>query len=130
MSEPERYYTVEEANAALNDLRGALDRIREARRTILRSARHVRSVATTDGGGREGTEHWGAVRALRRELEALAGQGIVLRDAERGLVDFPSRRDGRVVYLCWRPDQEDRVAYWHEVNAGFSGRKPVGEPGG
>ncbi|HEX2031653.1 MAG TPA: DUF2203 domain-containing protein [Actinomycetota bacterium] len=125
MAEAERFYTVEEANAALPELRAALGRIREARRTIVRSARHVRSMATTNGGGPEGTEHWGAVRTLRRELEALAARGIVLRDAERGLVDFPARRDGRLVYLCWRPDEEDRVGFWHEVNSGFAGRKPL-----
>lgn len=130
MAEPERYYTVEEANAALTDLRTSLERIREARRTIVRSARRVRSVAGTNGGGREGTEHWEAVRTLRRELESLASRGVVLRDAERGLVDFPSRRDGRLVYLCWRPDDEDRVEFWHEVNTGFAGRKPLVEPGG
>lgn len=125
MAEPERYYTVDEANAALEELRAALTRIRSARRTIVRSARHVRSLASTNGGGREGAEHWDAVRTLRRELEALAGRGVVLRDAERGLVDFPSRRDGRLVYLCWKPDEEDRVGFWHEVNTGFGGRKPL-----
>jgi hypothetical protein len=61
---------------------------------------------------------------LRHEVEAMSSQGIVLRDADTGLIDFPARRDGRLVYLCWRPD-EDSVTHWHEVDSGFGGRKPL-----
>jgi hypothetical protein len=61
---------------------------------------------------------------LRSEVEALTSDGIVLRDADTGLIDFPARRDGRLVYLCWRPD-EDLVGHWHEVDSGFGGRKPL-----
>ena len=49
---------------------------------------------------------------------------IVLRDPESGLLDFPSRREGRLVYLCWRLE-EDRVGFWHGPDSGFSGRRPI-----
>lgn len=120
----ERFYSVEEANASLEHLRASLDRIREARRTVLRSAERIRSNAPADGGGLDGSAHWEALRSLREEIEALAARNIVLRDADTGLIDFPARREGRLVYLCWRPD-EDRVRYWHEVDAGFGGRRPL-----
>jgi hypothetical protein len=120
----ERFFTVEEANAQLATLRERLARIREARVIVLRSATVVRRHARTNGGGIDGTAYLEAMRVLRQELEALAGQGIILRDADAGLVDFPSRREGRTVYLCWRSDEE-RVDHWHEVNAGFTGRKPL-----
>ncbi len=119
---PERYYTVEEANASLAELRGSLARIRRARRSLIGSARRIRKRASADG---EAAEHWEALRVLREEVEALAARSVVLRDAEKGLIDFPSRREGRLVYLCWQPDDEDAVGYWHEAGAGFSGRKPL-----
>lgn len=122
--EETRSYTVEEANALLEELRGALSRIREARRTVLRSAQRITERTPLNGGGIDGTAHWEALRVLRREVEGLSEQGIVLRDAETGLIDFPARREGRLIYLCWRPD-EDRVAHWHEVDAGFGGRRPL-----
>jgi hypothetical protein len=122
--EEERHFTVEEANAHLEDLRAALDRIREARQVVLRSAVPVKDGATRNGGGREGSDLYQALGTLRREVERLSGQGIILRDAESGLVDFPSRREGRLIYLCWTPE-EDRVSYWHEVDAGFGGRRPL-----
>jgi hypothetical protein len=120
----DRFYSVEEANGSLDELRATLDRIREARRTILRSAERIRATAPANGGGIDGSAHWEALRILREEIEGLAAQNIVLRDADTGLIDFPARREGRLIYLCWRPD-EDRVGYWHEVDTGFGGRKPL-----
>jgi hypothetical protein len=120
----ERFYTVEQANAAIDDLREALARIREARLTILRAATRIKREAPTNGGGEDGPGYWAAMRVLREEVEALAALGIVLRDADTGLIDFPSRREGRLVYLCWRPD-EGRVGFWHEVDTGFGGRRPL-----
>jgi hypothetical protein len=124
MPEVERYYTVEEANALLEDLRGRLERIREARRKVVGSAEKLKRGATANGGGAEGSASLEAMAVLRSEVEALTARGIVLRDADTGLVDFPTRREGRLAYLCWRPD-EDRVAHWHEVDSGFGGRRPL-----
>lgn len=120
----EHRFTVEEANARLEHLREVLPRIREARRTLLASGERVRGAAARDGGGREGSAHWEAMRTLRREVQGLSDDGIVLRDAESGLVDFPAEREGRVVYLCWRLGEE-AVAHWHEVDGGFVGRRPL-----
>lgn len=124
MAQTERYYTVEEANGLIADLRERLERIREARRMILRSAEVLRRGASTNGGGPEGSAALEAMAVLRQEVESLTRQGIVLRDADTGLIDFPARREGRLVYLCWRPD-EDLVTHWHEVDTGFGGRKPL-----
>ena len=117
-------YTVEEANAVLARLRDSLARIREARREVLRSGWRVGARAGANGGGPEGTAYLEALSILREEVEGLAGEDIILRDAESGLVDFPSLREGRVVQLCWRLG-EDRVEHWHEVDAGFQARKPL-----
>lgn len=65
------------------------------------------------------------LNALGHELRAV---GCELKDWGLGLVDFPAERDGRRIWLCWKLG-EDRVAYWHERNEGFAGRKPLDAPG-
>lgn len=118
----ERYFTVEEANAELPALRDRLVRIREARAIVLRSAEVVRRAAPADGGGTEGAAYLEAVRDLRQDVDGLAAAGIILRDPDSGLVDFPARREGRTIYLCWRLG-EDRVGHWHDASSGFAGRR-------
>ncbi|HZD18084.1 MAG TPA: DUF2203 domain-containing protein [Actinomycetota bacterium] len=118
-------YTPEEANALLPSLRERLARIRDARQVLLESAELVRErVAADPGGAHGGREYWEASAALREELEGLAAADIVLRDPEAGLVDFPGEREGRRVWLCWRVGEE-RVAFWHELEGGFVGRRPL-----
>ena len=59
-------------------------------------------------------------------VRELASLGVELKDYETGLVDFPGERDGRPVYLCWRLG-EPSVQFWHEIDAGFVGRRPLEE---
>jgi hypothetical protein len=120
----ERVYTVGEADALLPELRERLERIRANRQVVLRAAERIRSQLAEDGGGHHGTDYWEASRELKADVERLAEQDILLRDPETGLVDFPGEREGRAVYLCWRLGEE-RVAFWHETDTGFSGRKPL-----
>ena len=61
---------------------------------------------------------------MQKALDELDGLGVQLKDIDQGLVDFPSRRDGRVVYLCWRLGEET-IAWWHDVDTGFAGRQPL-----
>jgi hypothetical protein len=61
---------------------------------------------------------------LRAGLDQIQEWGIELKDLGQGLVDFPHRRGGRVVYLCWRLG-EDAIGWWHEIQAGFAGRQPI-----
>lgn len=120
----ERQFTVDEANSVLPTLSDSLKQIQQVREVILEGAEHIRRTASLDGGGQVGKEYWDALQTMRKHLEALTQQGIVLRDADSGLVDFPSRREGRDVFLCWKLG-EDRVAFWHPPETGFSGRRPV-----
>jgi hypothetical protein len=119
----ERSYTVEEADALLPELRERLVKIRDARQVLFREAELVRERVVADGGGADaGREYWESTALLRSELERLAEQEILLRDPETGLVDFPAEREGERVYLCWRLGEE-RVAHWHPLDTGFSGRR-------
>jgi hypothetical protein len=61
---------------------------------------------------------------MRSALAELQEQEIVLRDLDRGLVDFPALRDGREVYLCWI-EGEDEIGFWHDLDAGYGGRQPL-----
>ena len=61
---------------------------------------------------------------IEEGIEEILDQGIIVRDVPRGLVDFPSLRDGRDIYLCWTGGEE-RIKYWHETDQGFSHRQPL-----
>jgi hypothetical protein len=120
----EREFSLEEANGLLPSLRESLGRIREARQVILRSGERVRRSASMNGEGVQGKEYWESLSTLKHEVEALAGKGIILRDPESGLIDFPSRVDGEPAFLCWRLG-EDRIGFWHGPETGFAGRRPL-----
>lgn len=120
----ERRFTVQEANAELPRLRESLATIRDARQVVFRHGERIREGSTGNGGGAESSEAMEASRVLAREVEAIAADGIILRDAESGLVDFPSERDGVPVFLCWRLG-EDQIGFWHDPETGFAGRQPL-----
>ena len=63
-------------------------------------------------------------RDLQQLLQEVSQRGILVRDVGRGLVDFPSIREGREVHLCWLRG-EPQIDYWHETNIGFAGRQPL-----
>jgi hypothetical protein len=124
VTEDERLFTVEEANSELADLQERLPRLRNARRALIRASRRITDAVAADGGGVAGTEWFEAQGVLKDDLTNLAERGILLRDPESGLVDFPAAIDGRRVYLCWRMDEE-LVGFYHEENTGFASRKPL-----
>jgi hypothetical protein len=122
----ERHYTLEQANAALPWVRERIERLREAQSQLTeKEARDALShAAPGNGGGEPGQVVSEGFLALRSGLAELEAMEIVLRDLERGLVDFPAIRDGREVYLCWVED-EDEIAFWHELEAGYAGRQAL-----
>ena len=124
----DRVFTLDEANAELDELRERLPRLKEARQRLIDSAERITAAVELDGGGIAGTDWFEAQQALRTELLWLAGEGIVLRDPDTGLVDFPAERDGRRVFLCWRLG-EDEVGWFHEEGVGFTGRRPLSTEG-
>ena len=125
-----KLFNLQEANALLPSVRRIVASISRAHGvvTALREEAQAAGQGAADsGGGRmDGGERY--VRALAslaegaRELEAL---GVQLKDFERGLVDFPAMRDGRVVLLCWQLGEGDRIEWWHDLEAGFAGRQPL-----
>jgi hypothetical protein len=132
MSEPrparvhERHFTAEQANAALPSVKPLLQRLRDARDLLTDEEAHavLADAAQGNGGGEPGTQVGEAFLEMRRLLLALQEAGIVVRDIDRGLIDFPAIIDGREVYLCWELG-EDEVAWWHELDAGYRGRQQL-----
>ena len=121
-----RHYTLEQASALLPrvaelivTMRAARDRLgdREARKALAEAGR-------TNGGGRPGRVVSRGFLELRESMLELRALEVVLRDLDRGLVDFPALRDGREVYLCWQ-EGEAGIGFWHEPDAGFAGRRPL-----
>ena len=119
-----RFWTLEEATAALPEVRVQVTRLRE-----------LIEVARTTAGGNGGRPSGNGERPtssgsseVQAILADLTDRGIIVRDPERGLIDFPAEApDGRTYLLCWL-DGEDSIDWWHWPEDGFGGRTPLGEP--
>jgi hypothetical protein len=122
----ERHFTRAEANALLPQLTTLLSQLLEAKDELTDAEAHeaLSEAAPTNGGGEQGKQVGAAFLEVRRLLETIEQSGIVLRDIDRGLVDFPAVMDGREVYLCWEFGEDD-VGYWHDMEAGYGGREPL-----
>jgi hypothetical protein len=121
-----RHYTVEQANASLEWAMERIERLRSARTQLSdEDARAALGEATPgNGGGAPGRVVSEAFLELQRALGELQAMEVVVRDLDRGLIDFPALRDGREVYLCWE-EGEGEVAYWHDTDSGYGGRQPL-----
>jgi hypothetical protein len=130
----ERYFTPEEANALLEEVRPVAEALVTHRRamavTATRQARLVQRIAG-NGGDFDPQEPRTLEEEFKREGEAVArcveqleAIGVLVKDLDRGLVDFPALRGDEEVLLCWQVG-EDEIAYWHGVDEGFAGRKPL-----
>jgi hypothetical protein len=124
-----KIFTVQEANALLPDVRKIVGKIQRAHRKIARyseDAKKAAEAAERGGGGfTDGVAYAFVLTELTVQISELEALGVQLKDFERGLVDFPSLRDGRVVLLCWQLGEGDELEWWHDVDAGFAGRTPL-----
>src|SRR5438552_2899722 len=130
-----RYFTLDEARAALpgvgRDIREAVhakQRYEEAEKAIQDLTQRILMM----GGINVDTaaaEHWKNqydlnVQTLKSSMERIEDLGVLVKDLDIGLVDFPTLFRGEEVYLCWRMDEDD-IDHWHGVHEGFAGRKPI-----
>lgn len=162
-----RFFDLDEANAALPEVRAILESLRDQRAELIRlrdellasdAADEARADAPTEanvpgrGGSREGRGSEPSredgddegrrtdadVRVLRLRMQGVIDRmqagvvridelGITLRAIDTGLIDFPALASGRQIWLCWRLGDGDEVGWWHELNDGFSGRKPLAD---
>jgi Uncharacterized conserved protein (DUF2203) len=125
----QRHYTLEQAMAVRGWVAQRVGWVRAARaRLAALGAGALDAIAGLDlesGGAYPGRDVARSLVELSRAAGELEAVDIVLRDIDRGLIDFPALRDGVEIYLCWLVDEEDDIRFWHEPNAGFAGRRPI-----
>ena len=129
-----RYFTLDEANAAVDELRPVVERMVEHRRRFV-AARDRRGdlteQAVSNGGDLTPTDFADVEQELEAEatelarcIEQLQAAGALVKDLDQGLLDFPALRDGEEILLCWHLG-EDEIAFWHGLEDGFAGRRPL-----
>lgn len=118
----ERVFSEDEANELLPQLQDLLPRVQRAFETFRSAAQTARQHAAGNGANAGSVEETGGdyVELLAKVNDL----GVILRDPESGLCDFPATRDGEPVFLCWRLGEE-RVGFWHPRDAGAAGRQPL-----
>jgi hypothetical protein len=130
----ERSFTPDEANNALDEVRPVAERlvaVRARMRELEQSQGELVTAIGGNGGGYAATD----LNAAQSELggltdvalacvDKLEELGVVLKDVDLGLLDFPSEREGEAVLLCWHVG-EDSVTSWHGLEEGYAGRKPI-----
>ena len=123
-------FTVGEANALLPEIVPILNQLRArkvALDTALAALRRILPAMRLNGHAAEAASLEERIHDLTEDLTAgialLNGQGIEIKSLDHGLIDFPSLRDGRVVFLCWRLGEGPYLRYWHDIDAGFAGRQ-------
>jgi hypothetical protein len=125
------YYDLGAANERVGELRPLLATLRDDRDAIAAAQARLERLRD-DGDGADLTAELGlereAMTEIVRRMEAAVRQidawGVTLRDIGTGLVDFPALANGRPIWLCWRLGEDD-IAFWHELDAGIAGRKPL-----
>ena len=135
---PAHLFTVEEANHLLPQLEHILPSLRLLHRELIAKQQvleELRAHVRGNGGSptsREFSRLQEEVETLLAEIRSgvkkIEARGCLLKDLEMGLVDFPSVREGKEVLLCWKSGEEE-ISYWHTIEEGFAGRKPLrGDP--
>jgi hypothetical protein len=130
-----RLFTLEEATQALAQVRPLAERMVELASALQPWRAELEEIGSRVAGNGHGQQLAARLRALEEQLAGAAEElraiveeihalGVQVKDVDRGLVDFPTQRDGDTVLLCWRVG-EDAIGFWHGLEEGFAGRKPL-----
>ena len=122
-----RYFTLQEANEILVTIRPLMDEVQTIRQKILAKqpeAWPAIEKSAGNGGNRALSNMIQDFEKLDALVHLIQDTGVLIKDINIGLLDFPALRDGREVYLCWQYG-EGEIAFWHEVEGGFAGRQSI-----
>ena len=122
-----KLFTLDEANACvpqLLDLVPKVQRLSVSLNNNFPDIKNARDKARWNGGSDQGVDYLNAVLKYNDLMRKIEEMGCEVKGIREGLIDFPSLREGREVYLCWRMPEKE-ILFWHDLNAGFTGRKPI-----
>jgi hypothetical protein len=122
----QKHYTREEARDLLPQIREWLQQINHLRGKMDKYDQRLVGMATKgqDLGGETVNQSIKTAADIRELLLEFQKREIMIKDLERGLIDFPALIGGREVFLCWEKDEED-IEFWHDIDSGFAGREPL-----
>ena len=127
MEYPARFFTQQEANNLLPTLKPFVKAMLQARDELLEIQPELQPTlekAINNGNSSVSSTALAAMQLLKEAVMAIRALGVEVKDVNRGLVDFPSIRNGEIVYLCWA-HPEEKVSFWHRIEDGFAGRQPL-----
>ena len=122
----QRHYTREEARLMLPQIEEWLKELELAKKELERAAPRLESMIDggCDLGGGLVSRYLSAFLDMRKVLAEFSDREILIKDLDRGLIDFQAFVAGREVFLCWERGEED-VEHWHELDTGYGGREPI-----
>lgn len=125
--EHDRLFTLSEANHLIPQLNTRLTSVRQAKAVLARTKEDIRKAsaqAEYGGGSTVGPLYISSLQQISANLQAIHEMGVLVKDLEMGLCDFPHLRDGRVVFLCWKLGEQE-IKWWHETSTGYKDRCPL-----
>ena len=122
-----KLFTLNEANAFVPQLLYLVPKIQKLSVSLNNNfpdIKNARDKAKWNGGSDQGVGYLNAVLKYNDLMRKIEEMGCEVKGIREGLIDFPSLREGREVYLCWRMPEKE-ILFWHDLNSGFTGRKPI-----
>jgi len=126
----ERIFTLAEANALVPELEQHWTSIKEGRQILIETRDEVKKAsaqASSGGGTVVGVKYIKGLQNINGSLHAIQELGVVIKDVEIGLCDFPFMYNDKLVFLCWKSG-EDQVSWWHDIDSGYNNRQPIDQP--
>ena len=123
----ERIFTLSEANGLIPELEQLWGNIKAGRQILVDTREEVKKAsaqASLGGGTVVGVQYIKGLQDINGSLHAIQELGVVIKDVEIGLCDFPFLLDDRLVFLCWKSGEE-QVRWWHDIDSGFADRQPI-----
>ena len=123
----ERIFTLAEANALIPELEQHWTTIKQGRQILLDTRDEVKKAsahADVGGGTVVGVKYIKGLQDINGSLHAIQEVGVVIKDVEIGLCDFPFMLNDKLVFLCWKPGEKE-VGWWHDIDSGYSSRQPI-----
>lgn len=127
---PARVFSIFEANQLIPQLQSHLTTVLQRKGVLVQTREEVQKASANSdygGGTAVGSHYVKSLQDISAGLRAIHELGVVVKDIDLGLCDFPHVRDGRVVYLCWKLGEQE-IRWWHEVTTGYKDRCPLEDP--